>query len=46
MIAADWYGVHGDTELSTRVQRLGPTLDDLGEADFDLVESLINRLSK
>jgi hypothetical protein len=46
MIAADWYGVHGDADLSPRVQRLAPALDNLDQHDFDLVESLIDRLNK
>lgn len=46
MIAADWYGVHPDTELSARTQRLGPVLDKLSDSDADLVEAVAQRLSK
>jgi hypothetical protein len=45
MIAADWYGVHPDTEVSTRALALGPLLDQLSEPDLDLVEALVRRLA-
>jgi len=44
MIAADWYGVHPDTDISARALRLGPTLDQLAESDAELVERLAQRL--
>ncbi|WP_329259541.1 hypothetical protein OG417_22775 [Actinoallomurus sp. NBC_01490] len=46
MIAADWYGVRPDTDLSARVLSLGPVLDGLTDADAELVESLARRLAK
>lgn len=45
MIAADWYAVHRDTEVSPRVLRLGPILDHLDGADAALVEMLVHRLA-
>jgi hypothetical protein len=46
MVAADWYGVNPDTDVSTRVLRLGPVLDNLDDADAELVKSLAHRLSR
>ena len=46
MVAADWYEVHPDTAISARALRLGPTLDDLAEADAELVETLAKRLAR
>jgi len=46
MIAADWYGVHQNTDVSARVRRLAPTLDDLTDADADLIESIARRLAQ
>lgn len=45
MVAADWFGVHPETEVSTRVLRLSPVLDALDEADAKLVEALARRLA-
>ena len=45
MIAADWYGVHPDIDVSARVLRLAPLLERLSEDDADLVEALSRRLS-
>lgn len=45
MIAADWYGVFPETELSPRVQRLGPLFERLSEGDAELVERLARRLA-
>jgi hypothetical protein len=45
MIAADWYGVHPDAEISARALRLSPALDSLSEADAELVETLARRLA-
>jgi hypothetical protein len=45
MIAADWYQVGQGSELSTRVQQLAPKIDQLNEADADLVAELIQRLN-
>jgi hypothetical protein len=45
MVAADWYGVHPDTEASARALSLSPTLDKLDEADADLLETLARRLA-
>lgn len=46
MVAADWYGVHPDLDVSTRVLRLGPVLDQLAEPDAELLETLARRLAK
>jgi hypothetical protein len=46
MVAADWYGVGADHDLSHQVLRLGPALDRLTEEDADLVEQFILRLGK
>jgi hypothetical protein len=46
MIAADWYGVHPDTEVSARALRLSPVLDTLSEHDAELVEALARRLAQ
>jgi|GEM_PF-4442927 hypothetical protein len=45
MVAADWYGVYPDTEISARVLRLGPTVDRLEDADVELLASLAGRLA-
>jgi hypothetical protein len=44
MVAADWYGVHPNNELSPLVLRMGPAIDHLDEVDAGLVELLIRRL--
>ncbi|WAH99762.1 hypothetical protein [Arthrobacter sp. MMS18-M83] len=44
MVAADWYHVYPDTEISARVQRLAPLLDRLTDDDADLAEKLVRRL--
>lgn len=44
MIAADWYGVVPDTELSSRVLRIGHLIDQLDESDAALIEKLARRL--
>ncbi|WP_433679691.1 hypothetical protein [Nocardia sp. CA-119907] len=46
MIAADWYGVQQNTEISARVLRLGPLFEQLTDEDADLAEKLIRRLSQ
>ncbi|MCO5994767.1 hypothetical protein [Actinoallomurus rhizosphaericola] len=46
MIAADWYGVRPDTDLSARVLSLGPVLDRLTDSDAELVEDLARRLAQ
>jgi hypothetical protein len=46
MVAADWYDVHPDTEISSRTLRLGPAFDRLDESDAQIVETLIRRLTK
>jgi hypothetical protein len=46
MIAADWYGVHPDVDISARALRLGPVLDGLEQGDADLVEALARRLAR
>jgi len=46
MIAADWYNVHPDTEVSARALRLSSALDQLDESDAEMVETLVRRLSK
>jgi hypothetical protein len=45
MIAEDWYGVKADVSVSTRVSRLSRLIDDLDEADMEIVESLLRRLT-
>lgn len=45
MIAADWYGVQPESDVSNRVLRLAPTLDQLSESDLDLVTKLMGRLA-
>jgi hypothetical protein len=45
MVAADWYEVYPDTEVSARALRLSPALDRLSEADAELVEKLAMRLA-
>jgi hypothetical protein len=45
MVAADWYGVHPDVEVSARVLRLAPVLEELSDSDADLVESVARRLA-
>jgi hypothetical protein len=46
MIAADWYGMHPDADVSARALRLGPTLDELDEADAELLEAIARRLTR
>ena len=46
MIAVDWYGVGSQLGLTARVRQLGPVLDELSEADADLVEQLARRLGQ
>jgi hypothetical protein len=46
MIAADWYGVHPKTELSARILRISPVLDQLTETDSEMVEALARRLAR
>jgi hypothetical protein len=45
MVAADWYGVTRDSEVSTRVLRMGHLIDALDERDAELVEHLARRLA-
>lgn len=45
MVAADWYGVHPDADLSARAIRLSPTLDRLQDSDAEIVEKLAARLA-
>lgn len=45
MIAADWYGVHTETEVSNRVLNLSHLLDALDEKDAGLVETIARRLA-
>ncbi|MEV0876613.1 hypothetical protein AB0I85_02120 [Micromonospora echinofusca] len=45
MIAADWYGVLPNAEVSTSALNLGPLLDELDESDLELVEALVRRLA-
>ncbi len=45
MIAADWYGVHPDADISPRALRLSPILDQLSESDAELVEALARSLA-
>ncbi|KQW48961.1 hypothetical protein ASC77_09610 [Nocardioides sp. Root1257] len=44
MIAADWYGVKPDSDVSPRVQKIAAALDDLNDDDLDLIETFITRL--
>lgn len=44
MVAADWYGVYPDTDISGRTLQLGPILDSLNEKDARLVEAVARRL--
>lgn len=46
MIAADWYGVHPNADISARALRLSPVLDQLTEGDAEIVEALARRLAK
>jgi hypothetical protein len=46
MIAADWYGVQPDADVSARALRLGPLLDSLSEHDAELVEVVARRLAQ
>lgn len=46
MIAADWYGVNPNGDVSSRVRRLGPTLEALAEPDADLIEAFARRLAR
>jgi hypothetical protein len=45
MVAADWYEVYPDAEISARALSLGPTIDLLSETDAELVEALVHRLA-
>jgi hypothetical protein len=45
MIAADWYGVHTETEVSNRALNLSHLLDTLDEEDAGLVETIARRLA-
>ncbi len=45
MVAADWYGVYPDADVSTRALRLSPTLDRLSDPDAELLEKLAKRLT-
>ncbi len=45
MIAADWYGVRRDVQLSPIAQRLGPALDALDDDEVALIEDLVRRLA-
>ncbi|NJP33730.1 hypothetical protein [Micromonospora thermarum] len=45
MIAADWYGVQPDVNVSPRALQLAQALDELDEADMALAEGLIRRLA-
>jgi hypothetical protein len=45
MVAADWYGVHPETNVLTRMLRLSPVLDALDEDDAKLVEAVARRLA-
>lgn len=46
MVAADWYGVNTDAEVSARVLNLSHILDSLSDDDAKLVESLARRLAE
>ncbi len=46
MVAADWYDVEGDGQLSPWTLRLAPVLERLSESDAELVETLVRRLDK
>jgi hypothetical protein len=46
MVAADWYGVYPDTDISARTLRLGPALDDLTDTDAEMLEALARRLAQ
>jgi hypothetical protein len=46
MVAADWYGVNTEVEVSARVLNLSHILDSLSEDDAKLVESLARRLAE
>lgn len=45
MVAADWYGVYPDTDVSARTLRLGPALDELTDSDAEMLEGLARRLA-
>jgi hypothetical protein len=45
MIAADWYGVYPESDVSARALRLSPALDDMTESDAALFEALAQRLA-
>jgi hypothetical protein len=45
MIAADWYGVHPNGDMSARVLNLSPIIDELTGADAEMIESLARRLA-
>lgn len=44
MVAADWYGVVPDTEISARVLQIAPVLDVLDESDAELISKMAHRL--
>jgi len=46
MIAADWYGVYPDSEVSPRALQLSPILDSLDDEDAKIVEHLARRLAR
>jgi hypothetical protein len=45
MIAADWYGVRAEIEVSDRVLNLSHVLDALSDEDAKLVERMARRLA-
>ena len=45
MVAADWYGVQPDADLSARTLQLSPTLDKLDDTDAEIIEILAARLA-
>ncbi len=46
MVAADWYDVYPDADVSARALALGPTLDRIDESDAALLETLAKRLAR
>jgi hypothetical protein len=46
MVAADWYGVHPNQDVSALARRLSPALDRLSEEDVELVQALLRRLDE
>ena len=45
MVAADWYGVYPDADVSQWALRLSPILDQLDDADAELLDTLARRLA-